>query len=80
MLIIALIVSLATLPLIYLGYRDTLERAVASAESHFAQMMRAYMTQLDSLKDALKAVLQKSIQTQNELQQSNNQTRARILG
>ena len=38
MLIIALIVSLATLPLIYLDYRDTLERAVASAESHFAQM------------------------------------------
>ena len=40
MLIIALIVSLATLALIYLGYRDTLERAVASAESHFAQMSR----------------------------------------
>ncbi|MDY6009932.1 MAG: SpoIIE family protein phosphatase, partial [Duodenibacillus sp.] len=39
-LIIALIVSLATLPLIYLGYRDTLERAVASAQNHFEQMSR----------------------------------------
>ncbi|MDY6010891.1 MAG: hypothetical protein SPJ12_07105, partial [Duodenibacillus sp.] len=39
-LIIALIVSLATLPLIYLGYRDTLERSVASAKNHFEQMSR----------------------------------------
>ncbi|MGN1208821.1 MAG: hypothetical protein ACI4SV_00860, partial [Duodenibacillus sp.] len=39
-LIIALIVSLATLPLIYLGYRDTLERAVVSAKNHFEQMSR----------------------------------------
>ena len=44
------------------------------------EMMHAYMTQLDSLKDALKEVMQKSLQTQNELQHSTNQTRARILG
>lgn len=39
-LIIALIVSLATLPLIYLGYRDTLSRSVASAKNHFEQLSR----------------------------------------
>lgn len=44
------------------------------------EMLRAYVSQLDSLKDSLKEVIQKSIQTQNELQQSTNQTRARILG
>lgn len=44
------------------------------------EMLRAYVSQLDSLKDALKEVIQKSIQTQNELQQNTNQTRARILG
>ena len=36
--------------------------------------------QLDSLNDSFKEVIQKAINTQDQIQQSTNQTRARILG
>lgn len=43
------------------------------------EMIRAYLTQLDSLKQSLEEVIQKARQTQDELQQSTNQTRVKIL-
>ena len=42
-------------------------------------MARAYLSQLDSLKDSLKEVIQKAMQTQNDIQAGVNQTRTKIL-
>ena len=42
-------------------------------------MIRAYLTQLDSLKQSLEEVIRKATQTQDEIQQSTNQTRVKIL-
>ena len=44
------------------------------------EMLRAMKAQLDSLNDSFKEVIQKAINTQDQIQQSTNQTRARILG
>ena len=44
------------------------------------EMQRAMKEQLDSLNDSFKEVIQKAINTQDQIQQSTNQTRARILG
>ena len=43
------------------------------------EMIRAYLTQLDSLKQSLEEVIRKATQTQDEIQQSTNQTRVKIL-
>ena len=43
------------------------------------EMARAYLSQLDSLKDSLKEVIQKAMQAQNDIQAGVNQTRTKIL-
>ena len=43
------------------------------------EMAGADLSELDSLKDSLKEVIQKAMQTQNDIQAGVNQTRTKIL-
>jgi hypothetical protein len=44
------------------------------------EKMRAYGESVKSMDDALKELIQKALEAQNAIQQSQNQARTRILG